>query len=146
MSASIKTSSILTNFSICDQAAHNMATAAIQQAKSLGLNICVCVLDQAGRIKHFRAMDLAPAVSYETSIKKAKTALGFGIPTGQTWYDFIKEDPILNIGAHQLPDFILLGGGSPITHSGQVIGAIGISGGHYKQDEQCVAAALQTLG
>jgi uncharacterized protein GlcG (DUF336 family) len=65
------------------------------------------------------------------------------MPTGDQWYQFIKDDPILLRGVEQLPDFILLGGGSPIMENNEVIGAIGVSGGHYKQDEEIVSLAIK---
>ena len=64
------------------------------------------------------------------------------MPTGDAWHDFIKDDPILNNGVNNIHDFILLGGGTPINSNNKIIGAIGISGGHYKQDEACCKAAL----
>ena len=51
-------------------------------------------------------------VSLGAAQKKALTAVGFGMPTGKPWHDFIKDDPILLQGAPSLPDFTLLGGGS----------------------------------
>jgi uncharacterized protein GlcG (DUF336 family) len=131
---------------ITQEAAEHLIRTAIETAKSIPLSISVCILDSSGRMKAFSSMDQAPAVSLETCIKKAKTAVGFGIPTGKAWHDFIKNDPILFSGAQQLPDFILLGGGSPILHNGKMIGAIGVSGGHYEQDEKCVRAALEKFG
>jgi uncharacterized protein GlcG (DUF336 family) len=130
---------------ITKEAADLLIDAAITTAKTISLSISVCILDSSGRMKAFSSMDQAPAVSLETCIKKAKTAVGFGIPTGKTWYEFIKNDPILLNGAEHLPDFILLGGGSPILQDGKLIGAIGVSGGHYEQDEKCVTAALEKL-
>jgi uncharacterized protein GlcG (DUF336 family) len=127
------------------EAAQLLIETAIGAAQAISLKISVCVLDSSGRMKAFSSMDGAPAVSLETCVKKAKTAVGFGIPTGKSWHEFIKNDPILLEGAQHLPDFILLGGGSPILHGDRLIGAIGVSGGHYEQDEKCVAAALETL-
>ena len=131
--------------SISESAANMLIRAAINEANSINLKISVCILDPAGRMKAFAAMDDAPNVSYEACIKKAQTAVGFGLPTGKTWHDFIKNDPILEKGAQQLPNFILLGGGSPIVKDGRILGAIGVSGGHYEQDEKCVKAALESL-
>ena len=131
--------------SISESGADLLIRAAVDEAKKIGLKISVCIVDPTGRMKAFLAMDGAPQVSFETAIKKAKTAVGFGLPTGKAWHDFIKNDPILLQGAQQLPDFILLGGGSPIVNAGNIIGAIGISGGHYEQDEKCVKAALDTF-
>ena len=130
---------------ISKTAADLLIETAIKTAESISLKISVCVLDSSGRMKAFSSMDGAPAVSLETCIKKAKTAVGFGIPTGKSWHEFIKNDPILLNGAQHLPDFILLGGGSPVLHRDQLIGAIGVSGGHYEQDEKCVASALEKL-
>jgi uncharacterized protein GlcG (DUF336 family) len=131
--------------SISEEGADLLIRSAVKEARAIQLNICVCVLDSAGRMKAFYAMDNAAHVCHETCIKKAKTAVGFGIPTGKAWHDFIKNDPILFHGAQQLPDFILLGGGSPIMSNGKLIGAIGVSGGHYEQDEKCVKAALESF-
>jgi uncharacterized protein GlcG (DUF336 family) len=87
-------------------------------------------------------MDNSHLVTVDASRKKAITAVGLGISTGDSWYSFIKDDPILFHGMQQIQDFILLGGGSPLMELGSIVGAIGISGGHYKQDELCVKAAL----
>ena len=127
---------------ITQEGAELLIRVASETARSINLNICVAVVDASGRLKAFAAMDQSPVVSAETAVKKAKTAVGFGLPTGAAWHDFIKNDPILLIGAQQLPDFILLGGGSPVTVNGAMVGAIGVSGGHYSQDEKCVQAAL----
>jgi uncharacterized protein GlcG (DUF336 family) len=131
--------------SISEQGADLLMQKAIEEAKKIGLKISVCILDSSGRLKAFKSMDEAPQVSHETAVKKAKTAVGFGLPTGKTWHQFIKDDPILFHGAQQLPDFILLGGGSPVLSNGKLVGAIGVSGGHYEQDEKCVNAALDAF-
>jgi uncharacterized protein GlcG (DUF336 family) len=135
----------MTKSEITLEAAKFLVDQAVQHAKTLPLKISVTVLDAGGNLKAFQSMDGAPLVSVEASLKKAKTAVGFGLPTGQTWYQFIKDDPILMNGAAHLPDFILLGGGAPIIAAGNLIGAIGISGGHYAQDEKCIKAAIDAL-
>jgi len=89
-------------------------------------------------------MDQARLVTIDASRKKAITAVGYGIPSGDSWYEIIKDDPILFNGIQQFRDFILLGWGSPVIENNSVIGAIGISGGHYKQDEECVKAAIES--
>lgn len=125
--------------------AMEMAKEAMKKASEIGLHISVCIVDESGVEKAFARMEGAPLISVETARKKAVLAAGFGIPTGNTWFNFIKDDPILMNGANQLPGFILLGGGSPISIDGQLCGAIGVSGGHYSQDELCVSAALQLI-
>lgn len=131
--------------SVSIELAMEMAKEAMKKASEIGLKISVSIVDESGVEKAFARMDGAPLISVETARKKAVLAAGFGIPTGNAWYNFIKDDPILMNGADQLPGFILLGGGSPISIDGQLCGAIGVSGGHYSQDETCVAAALQLI-
>lgn len=133
------------NHTLSSIAAEKVVAASIKKAREIGLNASICILDASGRLKAFHSMDGAPAISHETSQKKAKLALGFGMPTGETWLKFIEKDPILHQGARDLPDFILLGGGSPIRLNDSLVGAIGVSGGHYKQDEEIVNAGLQSL-
>jgi uncharacterized protein GlcG (DUF336 family) len=133
---------MITKTSITLETAKKMAELAINKSIEIGINISITILDCSGNEVLFMKADHAPLISIETSRKKAKLAIGFGIPTGDSWYQFIKDDPILIKGASDLPGFILLGGGSPILYNGNLVGAIGISGGHYKQDEKCVEAAL----
>lgn len=134
-----------TKESLSYQSALELMQEAISEAKKLGLEISVSVVDESGIEKAFCRMDRAPLIAVETAVKKARFAVGFGMPTGENWYSFIKDDAILNQGAADLPGFILLGGGVPIYFEDSLIGAIGISGGHYKQDEQCANAAVSKV-
>jgi uncharacterized protein GlcG (DUF336 family) len=137
-----------TNFqkrSISAEAAKHMIVAAEDKAVQLGIRISSHIVDESGIIKAFSRMDNAPLVTIDAARKKAVTAAGFGMPSGKAWYDHIKDDPILFHGVQQFEDFILLGGGLPVFIDGMLAGAIGISGGHYSQDEQCCAAALAVL-
>lgn len=131
--------------SISSKAALKMLEAAVEKASQLGFSISACIVDESGQLKSFMRMDGAPLISIETSKKKAVTAVGFGMATGDSWQSFIQGDPILENGVHDLPNFILLGGGLPIYINEQLVGAIGVSGGHYKMDEQCAQAALDSI-
>lgn len=130
---------------ITTELAVKLAELAIKKAEEIGISISVSVLDSSANEVLFMKMDNAPLISIETAKKKSKMAVGFGIPTGYSWYNFIKDDPILMEGAKDLPGFILLGGGSPIIYDGAIIGSIGVSGGHYKEDELCVNSAFEFL-
>jgi uncharacterized protein GlcG (DUF336 family) len=125
--------------------ADRMARAAIAKATELGFSIAVTIVDESGIIKLFVRMDNAPLIAVDASRKKAVTAVSFGMPTGESWFNFIKDDPILREGVHGFKDFMLMGGGLPIVSGNQVVGAIGISGGHYSQDLECAHAALGSL-
>jgi len=137
---------VVSRSTLTARAAQAMIDAAEAHAARLGLAIVTVVVDESGVPRAMRRMDGAPLVALGVAQKKALTAVGFGMPTGKAWHDFIKDDPILLHGAPSMPDFTLLGGGLPIKVDGALVGAIGVSGGHYSHDEECARAALAALG
>jgi uncharacterized protein GlcG (DUF336 family) len=122
-----------------------MAEAAMRKAREIKINIAITFVDESGVLKAFFRMDHSPFVSIDASRKKAITAVGLGISSGDSWYSLIKDNPILFYGVQQFEDFILLGGGSPVMLDDLILGAIGISGGHYKQDEECIEEAIKAF-
>lgn len=139
------TTNTFSRLSITNQLALQMINAAQLKAGELKMGISITIVDESGNTKAFSRMDNAPLVSIDISRKKALTAVGMGMATGADWYNFIKDDPILAHGANNIKDFTMFGGGIPITIENTTIGAIGISGGHYKQDEICANAALAII-
>jgi len=131
--------------SISLSTAWRMVQAAEEKAGELGFAISITIVDESGITKLFVRMDHAPLISVDASRKKAVTAVGFGLPTGKCWFDFIKDDPIMREGVHDFTDFMLMGGGLPVISGDEVIGAIGISGGHYEKDQLCAQAALNSI-
>lgn len=122
-----------------------MAGAAIAKAKEPGMNIAVTVVDESGITKLFVRMDHAQLSAVDATGKKAITAVGFGMPTCEPWFNFSKDDPILRQGVRDCKDFMLMGGGPPAISDNQGIGAIGVSGGHCLKDQECARAALALL-
>ena len=132
--------------SITSDAAHRMIAAAEAKAAELGKAFVIAVADDGGNLKALSRMDGAPLLSIQVAQDKAYTAVGFGMPT-HGWHDFIKDDPPLADGAPTGIDrLVIFGGGYPITIDDQVVGAIGVSGGHYSEDQQVAEAGLQAIG
>jgi uncharacterized protein GlcG (DUF336 family) len=125
--------------------AQQAVAAAAKKATELGLKMCIAVSDESGDLKAFQRMDGAPKLSIQIAEDKAFTAAAYSMPT-HVWYEFIKDDPPLLHGITHTPRLIIFGGGFPIVLEGEVVGAIGISGGHYKQDMECARAALAAIG
>jgi uncharacterized protein GlcG (DUF336 family) len=131
--------------SIDAETAEKAVAAAAEKAAELKLRMCVAVSDEAGDLKAFRRMDGAPKLSIDIAQNKAFTAASFGMPT-HAWFDFIKDDPPLLHGITHTPRLTVFGGGFPIKLKGEMVGAIGLSGGHYTQDMECARAALKAIG
>ena len=134
-----------TTRSINLETAKNLAAEAIKEATKIGILISVAIVDSAGETVLFQKMDGAPRISIDASMKKARTAQSMNISTGNDWLEFVGDDEILKRGVPLLEEFSFLGGGSPIIYENSSLGAIGVSGGHYKQDEACVKRALTLL-
>ncbi|MBO9354884.1 heme-binding protein [Bordetella petrii] len=118
--------------------------AAAGKARELGLAMSIAVTDAAGHLKGFLRMDGASLISLQIAQDKAYTSSATGLPT-HMWHDYIKEDQPLLHGIVHTPRFIVFGGGFPIKEDGAVVGAIGLSGGHYTQDMECAQAALAAI-
>lgn len=130
---------------ITTEAAHRIITAAEAEASAIGVPMCIAVADTGGHLKAFSRMDGAPLLSTQVAQDKAYTAVGFGMPT-HGWHDFIKDDAPLAEGAvGGIDRLVIFGGGYPLTVAGAIVGAIGVSGGHYRQDQQVAEAGLAAL-
>lgn len=131
----------LTKRTIDSATTRGMIEAAIARSEELKKTMCIAITDESGLLRGFHAMDGAPHLSIDIAQNKAWTASSFGIPT-HAWWDFIKNDPPLLHGITHTPRLVVFGGGYPITEKGEMIGAIGVSGGHYSEDMEVARAAL----
>ncbi|HYF06277.1 MAG TPA: heme-binding protein [Acetobacteraceae bacterium] len=122
-----------------------LIAAAERKSRELKKAMCIAVTNEAGQLKGFLAMDGAPHLSIQIAQDKAYTASAFGIAT-HVWHDFIKNDPPLLHGITHTPRLIIFGGGYPVMEEGELVGAIGISGGHYTDDMEVARAALDAIG
>jgi uncharacterized protein GlcG (DUF336 family) len=132
--------------SVTSDLAHRIIAAAEAKANEIGHPFVIAVVDESGVLKAFSRMDGAALLAVQVAQDKAYTAIGFGLPT-DGWYDFIKDDPPLALGAPaEIDRLITFGGGYPITIDGKIAGGIGVSGGHYTQDMDVAQAGLKAVG
>jgi uncharacterized protein GlcG (DUF336 family) len=136
---------IITKTTISAELAARVIDAAVSHAQSLGRGFSIAIVDDSGLLKAFHRMDGAPLIATQIAQDKAYTAVGFGMPS-HGWYDFIKDDAPLALGAPTGIDrLVVFGGGYPIVIDEAVVGAIGVSGGHYSEDMQVAEAGLGAL-
>jgi uncharacterized protein GlcG (DUF336 family) len=133
----------LSKKSISLRSAKQLVEAAEEKALSIGVPMAIAVTDEAGTLKAFSRMDGAALLAVDIAKNKAYTAISFSMPTDK-WFDFIKDDGPLLHGVLAIDRLIIFGGGYPIVQDGEVIGGIGVSGGHYSQDMQVATAALDS--
>jgi uncharacterized protein GlcG (DUF336 family) len=91
-------------------------------------------------------MDDAWVGSIDIAIKKAKTAVFFGMPTGEIGKLSQPGGPLYGI-EHSNDGLITFPGGLPIVDSeGVLIGAIGVSGSSVENDHIVAAAGVKVIG
>lgn len=131
--------------SVTTALAHRIVSAAEAKATEVGVPMVIAVCDESGVLKSFSRMDGAALLSVQIAQDKAYTAVGFGMPSGG-WHDFIKDDPPLADGAvGGIDRLVIFGGGYPIKVGDQLVGGIGVSGGHYTQDMEVAEAGLAAV-
>jgi glc operon protein GlcG len=126
-------------------AASRALDAAMRAANSLGVPVCIAVSDRAGHLVAYARMDGAPLLSGEIAQDKAYTVAAFGLPTHE-WFDLIKDELSLLHGIVKTDRLIVFGGGVPIHADGDLVGAVGVSGGSADQDRQIAEAGATAIG
>lgn len=125
--------------------ARRVIDAAVTHAEQVGVPVCAAVVDRAGCLLAYLRMDGAPLMSEQLARDKAYTVVAFnGRPTHQ-WWDAIAEDPALRNGIVHTERLVIFGGGVPACVSGEVVGAIGVSGGSAEQDRAIAEAGAAVV-
>ncbi|UOQ70771.1 GlcG/HbpS family heme-binding protein [Hymenobacter cellulosilyticus] len=131
--------------SILLEQAQSAVRAAQQKALEMGVKMNIAVVDAGANLTAFARMDGAWLGSLDISIKKAKTARFFDMPTGELGKISQPGGPLFNI-EHSNGGLITFPGGIPITDSnGQVIGAIGVSGSTVEDDHAVAQAGVAAV-
>lgn len=126
-----------------------VADAALKKAAEIGVLEVVCVVDAGGTPIVLRRMDGARFTGPQIAWNKAFTAAGHKRST----HLFTKppKGPALpgneafGIQLTFEGRFAAFVGGFPIVMDGEVVGAVGMSGGNGKQDTETALAGLQAL-
>ena len=119
--------------------AHTIIHAAMDTSTELGVAMDIAIVDAGGNLKAFFRMDGAWIGSIDISIKKARTARFFDMPTGDIGALSQPGGPLYNI-EHSNDGLITFPGGLPILAGNTVIGAIGVSGSTVENDHTVAKA------
>jgi uncharacterized protein GlcG (DUF336 family) len=125
---------------ISDDWATAMLSAATAEAKRMGVNVTVTIVDESGVTKLTSRMDGAPLVSIQTAINKAYAAAAIGMPPDD-FYSAIESDGAAVASFATRPGLALIAGGLPIVVSGQVAGAVGVAGAMTGAEDRQIAEA-----
>ena len=139
LTAFIANAQLATKKTLTLEAAKKIAAAAEAEAAKNKFTMVICVVDDGGHIILLEKMDGTQLGSVQVAQDKAMTALNFKRPTKAL------EDAVAGgrNAVLKLTGAIPIEGGIPITVDGQIIGAVGVSGGTSPQDAQVAAAGVK---
>ena len=127
------------------QTAEKMLAAAIQKSEDIGAKMNIAIVDAGANLKSFHRMDGAWLGSIDIACKKARTARQFDMPTGDIGSLSQPGGALFNI-EHSNGGLISFPGGLPVTNeSGEVIGAVGVSGSTVEDDHAVALAAVESI-
>ena len=124
--------------------ARRVVDAMREAAQERGVPSAYAVVDKGGNLVIFEVDDDVILAAREIAINKAFTAACHRRPT----HTYTNAQPgqeafgIMNMHGGRFSIFV---GGWPIEVDGEVVGGIGVSGGHTKEDIACCKAGIEAL-
>jgi uncharacterized protein GlcG (DUF336 family) len=121
--------------------AQSLITRAFEAATAQSVAIVAVVVDLGGHPVALARMDGVSFINSDAAQRKATLAAAFSAPTSQI-QTMIGKDPIAGpvIAADQRVN--MMPGGVPFLRNGKCVGALGIAGGHYMQDQAVAEYAI----
>lgn len=136
---------VVASRSVSYAGARAVVDAAVAKAGEIGIAVNIAVCDRSGNQVAFARMDGAALLSGSIAADKAYTVAAFlGIPTHR-WFSMIEHEPALREGIVHRDRLVIFGGGVPVTVDGEVVGAVGVSGGSAEQDVEIATAGAAAL-
>ena len=125
--------------------ARAVIVAAEKKANEIGQPMNIAVVDEGANLLAFARMGGAWLGSIDISINKAFTARAFDLPTIDLGDNSQPGQQFFGIHASNGGRIMIFAGGIPLKRGGQVVGAIGVSGGSKPQDQQVAEAGAASF-
>jgi uncharacterized protein GlcG (DUF336 family) len=126
--------------------AQRILSAAEEKARQMGQPMNVAVMDAGRNLVAFHRMDGAWVASTDIAIDKAFTSAGRGLTTRKIGEMAQPGQPLFGINTTNGGRIVIFAGGVPLMRDGEVIGAVGVSGGTVDEDEEVAEAGVAALG
>ena len=125
------------------KSAKKIVEAGEKKAKELGLDFVLTVVNKEGHLILEEKMDNAIFASIDIAFKKAYTAAALKIDTVNLT-ELTKPTGSL-YGLQNDSRYIIFGGGFLLRVNGEIVGAIGVSGGTVEQDMEVAKACVEAF-
>ncbi len=125
--------------------ARRVIAAAEQRAVEIGQPMNIAVVDAGGNLVSHVRQDGAWIGSIDISISKAWTSRAFDISTADLGANAQPGQQFFGIHTTNGGKVAIFAGGVPLLRDGQVVGAVGVSGGSGEQDQTVAEAGAAAL-
>lgn len=120
-----------------------LANALIEKVKTkaadMGVNVVAAVSDSAGTPVSVQCMDGAYIASFDIAVNKAYTCASLKMSTEELGHLSQPGQELYGIQFTNNGRIVIFGGGEVLVSDGQIIGALGVSGGTAAQDTAIAA-------
>jgi uncharacterized protein GlcG (DUF336 family) len=122
------------------ESAERVLSASRKKALDIGVPMNIAILDAGGHLKAFLRMDDALLGSIDLSLGKARTSVLFGA-NSEALFEFCKPGAPAYGLENSNGGLVVFAGGCPLRNAqGELVGAVGVSGGTVPQDKSVAEA------
>jgi len=140
---------VRTKKALTSKGVHMMMDAAIETATRLDIAVTVAIVDAGGHLLMLERMEGGRFHTVHSATTKAVTAASNRRPTSARGAQGQELDVLHALGltlAAGPQNWTAMEGGYPVMIENECIGAIGVAGGDWKQDQKIAQAALNAVG
>jgi len=132
------------SFFLTEEMCEELAGAAKQKSRELGVDVTLAISDENGNLKFLQKLGNAILPSIEISQNKAYTAAVMRQSTSE--FGQMAQVGASAFGINMTNSrLIIFGGGFPLKVGEKTVGGIGISGGSVEEDEEIASAVLKAF-
>jgi uncharacterized protein GlcG (DUF336 family) len=127
--------------SVSLERAQKIVRRALEAGAGQSVKIAAVVLDTGGHIVAAARMDGVGPLNLDVARRKANAVVNLGVSTAEM-LNMISRDQLISKVLHAEPSIVMLPGGVPIKDGDTLVGALGIAGGFYPQDQAIAEYAI----
>ena len=120
-----------------------IAMSDIKKANDIKVDVSISIVNSHGEEIFFCKMDNALKISEKLAFKKASSSVLLRVPTSEI--KKLVDDSLCGLDTALAGEIVLFGGGIPIFREGEMVGAIGVSGGAVEEDMLIAKSGIEAL-
>jgi uncharacterized protein GlcG (DUF336 family) len=116
-----------------------------RKAEAIGVPMNIVVVDRGGNLVAFERMDDARVAGTDIAIDKAYTAVSLAMPTSGLEKPVQPNQSLYGLNTTNDGRLVVFGGGIPLVHGEEVVGAVGVSGGAVDEDVEVAQTGVDAF-